>query len=83
MEDMFGQQLDEVLQDFNASMTGVEHRLDRYKLPDAQLSPDEQLEKTALIAVLSLVDQAVQEPGPAKPAPTPAPAAQSPAPNSL
>jgi hypothetical protein len=78
MEDMFGQQLDEVLQDFNASMTGVEHRLDRYKLPDAQLSPDEQLEKAILSGMMSVLNQAVQEPGAAtgnfelvpKPAPT-------------
>jgi hypothetical protein len=78
MEDMFGQQLDEVLQNFNASMTGVEHRLDRYKLPDAQLSPDEQLEKTVLSGMMSVLDQAVHEPGAAtgnfelvpKPAPT-------------
>ena len=78
MEDLFGQQLDDVLKDFNASMTGIEHRLDRYKLPDSQLSPDEQLQKTALIAVMSLVEQAIQEPGAAAgtsaPVPTPAPA---------
>jgi len=84
MEDLFGRQLDEVLKDFNSSMTGIEHRLDRYKLPDAQLNPDEQLEKTALIAVMSVVEQAIHEPGAAagtsKPAPTPAPATQSPAP---
>ena len=83
MEDLFGQQLDEVLKDFNASMTGIEHRLDRYKLPDEQLSPDEQLEKTALIAVMSLVKQATQKPGAAtgisKPVPTPAPTTPSPA----
>jgi uncharacterized protein YgbK (DUF1537 family) len=78
MENLFGQQLDEVLKDFNASVAGIEHRLDRYKLPDSQLSPDEQLEKTAVIAVMSLVDQAIHERGagagtsrpPSPPAPT-------------
>jgi hypothetical protein len=84
MEDLFGQQLDDVLKDFNASMTGIEHRLDRYKLPDTQLTPDEQLEKTALIAVMSLVEQTIHEPGAAtgtsNPVPTPAPTTQSPAP---
>ncbi len=78
MEDLFGRQLDEVMQDFNASMTGIEHRLDRYKLPDSKLNPDEQLEKTALIAVMSLVEEATQAPSAAgetsKPAPKPAPA---------
>ena len=85
MEDMFGHELDEVLKDFDSSMTGIEHRLDRYKLPDAQLSPDEQLQKTALIAVMSVVEQAMHEPGAAagasKPVPAPAPATQSPAPD--
>jgi hypothetical protein len=84
MEDMFGQQLDDVLKDFNATMTGIEHRLDRYKLPDAQLNPDEQLEKTALIAVMFLVEQTIHEPGAAmgtsNPVPTPAPTTESPAP---
>jgi hypothetical protein len=87
MEDLCGQQLDDVLKDFNAEMAGIERRLDRYKLPDAQLTPDEQLEKTALVEVLSLVDQAVQEPGAApetsKPAPKPAPATKGPAPKTL
>jgi len=81
MEDLFGQELDEVLQDFNASMTGIGHRLDRYKLPDAQLSPDEQLEKTVLIGIMSVLDQAIQEPGAAtgsfKLAPKPAPTTKS------
>jgi hypothetical protein len=79
MENLFGQQLDEVLKDFNASMTGIEHRLDRYKLPDSQLSADEQLEKTTLIAVMSLVDQAIHErgagAGTSRPASTPVPTA--------
>jgi len=81
MEDLFGRQLDEVLKDFDASMTGIEHRLDRYKLPDSQLNPDEQLEKTALIAMMSLIEQATQAPGAtgetSKPAPKPAPAPQT------
>jgi hypothetical protein len=82
MEDLFGQQLDEVLKDFNASMTGIEHRLDRYKLPDSQLTPDEQLQKTAVIAVMSLVEQAIQNTGAATgsstAAPTPAPTTAKP-----
>jgi hypothetical protein len=84
MEETFGQELDEVLKNFNASLTGIEHRLDRYKLPDAQLTPDEQLEKTALIAVMSLVEQTIHEPGaaaePSEPVPTPAPTAPTPGP---
>jgi hypothetical protein len=83
MEDLFGQQLDDVLKDFNASMTGIEHRLDRYKLPDEQLTPDEQLQKTILIAVISMVDQAIQEPAAAKPAPAPAPDTKGPAPKTM
>ncbi len=87
MEELFGRELDDVLKDFNSSMTGIEHRLDRYKLPDSQLNPDERLEKTALIAVMSLVEQAVHEQGAAagtpKPAPAPAATTQSPAPDSL
>jgi hypothetical protein len=78
MEDLFGQQMDDVLKDFNESMTGIEHRLDRYKLPDAQLTPDERLEKTALISVMSLVEEAVPKPaaaGGSTPAPAPAPTA--------
>jgi hypothetical protein len=79
MEDLFGQQLDDVLKDFNASMNGIEHRLDRYRLPDEQLTPDEQLEKTLLIGAMSVVDQAVQEPaaGTSKPVPPPAKAGES------
>jgi hypothetical protein len=81
MEELFGQQLDDVLKDFNASMTAIEHRLDRYKLPDAQLTPDEQLEKAVIVGMMSVLDQAIQEPaappGTAKPAPKPAPATRS------
>ena len=87
LEELFGRELDDVLKDFNSSMTGIEHRLDRYKLPDSQLNPDERLEKTALIAVMSLVEQAVHEQGAAagipKPAPAPATTTQSPAPDAL
>ncbi len=84
MEELFGRELDDVLKDFNSSMTGIEHRLDRYKLPDSQLTPDERLEKTALIAVMSVVEEAAHEqraaPGASKPAPAPAATTQSPAP---
>jgi len=61
LEEAIGPKLDEVLKDFDWTMTVINIKLDRLLGPENKLAPEEKLEKELIGMIMTYIDEAVTE----------------------